>query len=249
VHESDPNDPVTALCAQINKDLDSWESSGTMTSEKLNAALDRFDEALKLTSKHMDALLGKAYVQGELGQSEEAVVTLLQAMAIDDKDVRVHTMLGQLGEFDDSLLDNPDMPDLDIVEKFMNQKGEPTKKFEIALTEIFERYADGEGKFRAITKKGMDRFHHFVNGGPLSESAMDYLFSGEWELNPQGNITLQGFISFYLNQTFADPQETISDLKKLGYDNELNPTSAKAPTQAAAPTERSAAPSSSAPTA
>lgn len=234
IHESDPNDPVTGICAQINKDLEEWETAGTLTNDKLNSALTRFDEALKQTAKHMDALLGKAYVQGELGQSEAAVETLLKAMAIDEKDLRVHTMLAEFGEFDDGL----DAPDLEVVEKFMDQKGNPTPKFKSALTEIFNRYAEGEGEKRAITKKGMDKFHHFVNGGPLSEAAMDYLFSGEWDLNSDKNISLTGFISFYLNQTFADPQETVSDLRKLGYDDDLNPvasTAQSAPTATAAP--------------
>ena len=64
MHESDPNDPVTAICAKINKDLETWDENGTLTKDKLNEALDNFDAALKMTSMHMDALLGKAYVQG-----------------------------------------------------------------------------------------------------------------------------------------------------------------------------------------
>jgi len=241
IHPSDPNDPVTSMCVQINKDLEEWEEKGELTPEKLNEALGRFDEALKMTAKHMEALLGKAYVQGELGQSEAAVETLLKALEVDAKDFRAQQMLSEMGEFQD------DGPDLELIVKFMDQKGNPTPKFKAALVEIFNRFAVGEGDNKALTKQAMDKFHDAVNGGPLSSDAMDFLFCGEWELDDKGNITQDGFISFYLNQTFTDPTETINDLKKLGYDAECNPTtSSSTPTSSSAtPTASSAAPTAS----
>lgn len=225
IHESDPNDPVTQLCATINADLEKWEDEGSLNKDKLNTALDRFEAALKLTTAHMDALLGKAYVLGELGDTEAATQTLLQALAVDSKDIRVHTMLSDMGDFVD------DEVDLELVSKFMDQKGNPSDGFKAALVNIFNRFAveDGSGQ-NALTKTSMNKFHDHVNGGPLSDDAVFFLFSGEWELNKKGSITLDGFINFYLNQTFSSPFETISDLRKLGYDEDCNPLPANAPT-------------------
>lgn len=218
MHVSDPTDPVTQICAKINEDLEKWEETGTLNEENLQDALKMFEEALKMTSKHMDALLGKAYVQGELGLTEQATETLLQALSIEPRDIRVQTMLAEVGEF----ADEDDARDLEVIEKYMTEDGNPTPKFKSALTEIFDRYATGtDPKKKAITKTGMNKFHDFVNGGPLSQEATAYLFSGEWPLNAEGNLTLEGFIEFYLNQTFADPGETISDMRTLGYDLNL----------------------------
>lgn len=228
IHVSDPNDPVTQLCATINSDLEKWETDGSLNKDKLNSALDRFEAALKLTTNHMEALLGKAYVQGELGHSEEATQTLLQALAVDNKDIRVHTMLSEMGEFVDDALD------VELIEKFMDQTGTPTGPFKAALVDIFSRFAveDGSGK-KALTKAAMNKFHDEVNGGPLSSDAINFLFSGDWELNNKGSMTLDGFISFYLNQTVTDPLETISDLRKLGYNEDCTPrgTDSSAPSQ------------------
>lgn len=218
VHESDPNDPVTQICEKINADLEKWQEEGSLNKAKLNEALDSFEAALKLTSAHMDALLGKAYVQGELGNTEAATQTLLQALAVDSKDIRVHTMLSEMGDFVDDALD------LELVEKYMDETGTPTPPFKAALTDIFNRFAaeDGSGE-KALTKDSMNKFHDHVNGGPLSADAIGFLFSGEWELNKKGSITLDGFISFYLNQTVSDAHETVSDLRKLGYDEDCQP--------------------------
>lgn len=218
IHESDPNDPVTALCEQINSDLELWQTEGTLNKDKLNEALDRFEEALKMTTTHMDALLGKAYVQGELGRTDAATQTLFKALQVDSKDVRVHNMLGEMGDFIDDALD------IEMIEKFMDEKGVPTDAFKTALTEIFEKFAveDGSGG-RALTKASMNKFHDTVNGGPLAPASEAYIFSGEWEINKKGSLTLDGFIGFYLDQTVQDHQETISDLRKLGYDEECKP--------------------------
>lgn len=233
MHKSDPNDPVTAICEKINEDLEAWETKGELTEDKLQDALKRFEEALKMTSNHMDALLGKAYVQGELGNAEEAAKTLMLAGEVDPRDVRVMTMLQEMGDFGD------DDRDMELISRFIavEKEGLPSPLFKKVLTAVFDRFATAPyappaeprvsvldaHSANSLSKEDMNRFFIHTNGTPITTDAIDYLFSGEWVLDAKGNLSLEGFIEFYINQTFADPHETIKDLQKLGYNEHMQP--------------------------
>lgn len=100
---------------------------------------------------------------------------------------------------------------------FISEEGEINQKFERALEEIFERFSTNK---KSLSDDDLNTFHVAVNGEPMPVSGFEFLKSGNFELDENKCLTLEGFKEFYVNQTMSVPSETLSDLKKLGY-NEL----------------------------
>lgn len=98
------------------------------------------------------------------------------------------------------------------------EKGEPTEKFVQALEEIFARFdKDGDGGW---SDDEFDQYHRFVNGTPISPTVV-INFKREYGTTDSGAFSLDGFVTFYVEQTIDDAEETWKDLTKLGYNKKL----------------------------
>ncbi|KAJ2485933.1 hypothetical protein IWW37_005787 [Coemansia sp. RSA 2050] len=95
-----------------------------------------------------------------------------------------------------------------------------TAKCEAALSEIFERYdLDKDG---ALNDKEMQAFATFTNGAPFTETDLADIRTN-LDCTGDGALLKGGFIQLYSLQTGAgDDDETWADLKKHGYNDDLD---------------------------
>ncbi len=91
-------------------------------------------------------------------------------------------------------------------------------KCKAALEEIFHRFdIDQDG---ALNDRELDQFALACNGNPFSESDRQQI-KEFFDINQQESLTEKGFLEMYHTQTSAEPKETWRDLRKLGYNNNL----------------------------
>ncbi|KAJ1955746.1 hypothetical protein EC988_001716 [Linderina pennispora] len=95
-----------------------------------------------------------------------------------------------------------------------------TPKCHAALNEIFARYdLDKDG---ALNSDELTAFALFTNGEPFSEADLKDIREN-LECTENGDLLREGFVQLYNLQTNAgDEEETWKDLKKHGYDDNLN---------------------------
>ncbi|KAJ1945406.1 hypothetical protein FBU59_002318 [Linderina macrospora] len=95
-----------------------------------------------------------------------------------------------------------------------------TPKCHAALNEIFSRYdLDKDG---ALNSAELAAFATFTNGAPFSDADLADIREN-LECTEAGDLLREGFIQLYNLQTNAgDEEETWKDLKKHGYDDNLD---------------------------
>ncbi|KAJ2644241.1 hypothetical protein GGF44_000734 [Coemansia sp. RSA 1694] len=94
-----------------------------------------------------------------------------------------------------------------------------TPKCESALKEIFERY--DQDKDGALNDKELQAFATFTNGSPFTESDLADIRTN-LDCTEDGALLKGGFLQLYSLQTNAgDDDETWADLKKHGYNSDL----------------------------
>ncbi|KAJ2817869.1 hypothetical protein FBU31_006071 [Coemansia sp. 'formosensis'] len=94
-----------------------------------------------------------------------------------------------------------------------------TPKCEDALKEIFSRYdLDKDGE---LNDKEIQAFAMFTNGAPFTDSDLADIREN-LDCTDDGKLKRSGFLQLYSLQTNAgDDDETWADLKKHGYDSDL----------------------------
>lgn len=116
---------------------------------------------------------------------------------------RVQRAIDGVEEGDQPLLDDHD------------ELSEPLRR---VLGEIFTKYdADKDG---ALNRRELSSLIERTNGvapAPQLLAALTRSFAS----TRAGALKLEGFLAFYLAQTQGDPEETISDLAKHGYNRQL----------------------------
>lgn len=106
-----------------------------------------------------------------------------------------------------------------VFRRFFDENGEVTEKFKAALKEIFYKFSTDK---KTLSDDDINEYHKYVNGEPITEEGLEFLkSSGAFETDERSYLTLKGFIDFYHFQTFNTLSETIEDLKKFGYDENL----------------------------
>ncbi|KAJ2864408.1 hypothetical protein GGI22_001730 [Coemansia erecta] len=94
-----------------------------------------------------------------------------------------------------------------------------TPKCEAALIEIFERY--DKDKDGALNDAELTAFATFANGEPFTEADLEDI-RDHLKCTKDGSLLREGFLQMYSLQTNAgDEDETWKDLKKHGYNEEL----------------------------
>jgi Ca2+-binding EF-hand superfamily protein len=93
-----------------------------------------------------------------------------------------------------------------------------TPAAEAVFGEMFSRFdRDADG---ALDNKEIQLWANACNSKPFTQAELDEI-RDNLDHNKEGNLSLKGFLNFYLLQSSSHPKETWKDLKKLGYTKEL----------------------------
>lgn len=89
---------------------------------------------------------------------------------------------------------------------------------ESIFTEIFHNF--DEDKDGGLNGAELQIWAHACNNKQFSDEELNEI-KDNLEHDDKNNLSLQGFLNFYLLQSSSHPAETWKDLKKLGYDTSL----------------------------
>jgi Ca2+-binding EF-hand superfamily protein len=93
-----------------------------------------------------------------------------------------------------------------------------TPSAERVLTEIFEKFdVDKDG---ALNKNELDAFATATNGTPFDKETLQEI-KDAFDVNEKEDLTKKGFFEMYHLQTLSEPKETWKDIKKHGYNKNL----------------------------
>ncbi|KAI9096156.1 hypothetical protein DFS34DRAFT_624178 [Phlyctochytrium arcticum] len=93
---------------------------------------------------------------------------------------------------------------------------------EEALKEIFARF--DVDKDNSLSREELDNFAIAANGEKFDDATLEEL-KESFDVTKEGNLTLDGFIDMYHLQTLSDEDETWKDLKKFGYNDQIEKVS------------------------
>ncbi|OBZ87084.1 hypothetical protein A0J61_04864 [Choanephora cucurbitarum] len=82
---------------------------------------------------------------------------------------------------------------------------------------------DKDGKWN---KKEIQNFATATNGRPFEESVIEEIIDS-FEVDKENNLLFSGFYQMYYMQTISEPEETLKDFIKHGYDNNLELVSSR----------------------
>ncbi len=100
----------------------------------------------------------------------------------------------------------------------LDERGRVTVELRTALLEVFDRFdADRDG---ALSHRELMEIIRTLNGAEPSATTLRNL-TRNYRSNAQNALLFEGFVEFYRRQTLEDPEETRSDLAKLGYNRAL----------------------------
>ncbi|KAI9599455.1 hypothetical protein BDF19DRAFT_492928 [Syncephalis fuscata] len=104
------------------------------------------------------------------------------------------------------------------IELFDTEEDFFTPACEAALKEIFNRFdVDKDG---ALSLKELNAFAVATNGDSFTEETIEEI-QENFDVNDNNDLTLRGFLEMYTLQTMSEPEETWRDLRKLGYNDQL----------------------------
>ncbi|CAO3636267.1 unnamed protein product [Cunninghamella echinulata] len=66
----------------------------------------------------------------------------------------------------------------------------------------------------------LQSFAEATNSQPFDQASLDEI-AESFDVDDNNNLTFRGFYEMYHIQTLSDPEETLNDFKKHGYDNKL----------------------------
>ncbi|KAF7723488.1 hypothetical protein EC973_001999 [Apophysomyces ossiformis] len=92
-------------------------------------------------------------------------------------------------------------------------------KVEKILKEVFDRFdKDNDGVWKL---EELQDFAEATNGRAFDQSVIDEIVDS-FDVDRNKDLTYKGFYQMYHMQTLSDPEETLKDFKKHGYDNNLD---------------------------
>ncbi|KAI8351444.1 hypothetical protein EDC96DRAFT_518614 [Choanephora cucurbitarum] len=104
------------------------------------------------------------------------------------------------------------------------ETGDLKPKVDKILKDIFNNFdKDKDGKWN---NKEIQDFATATNGRPFEESVIEEIIDS-FEVDKENNLLFSGFYQMYYMQTISEPEETLKDFKKHGYDNNLELVSSR----------------------
>ncbi|ORZ23425.1 hypothetical protein BCR42DRAFT_404742 [Absidia repens] len=91
-------------------------------------------------------------------------------------------------------------------------------RVEEILKEIYTHFDEDKDNF--WNTKELQAFAEATNGRQFDQSSLDEIIDS-FDVNKENQLTFRGFYEMYHIQTLSDPEETLNDFKKHGYDDKL----------------------------
>ncbi|CAO3591189.1 unnamed protein product [Absidia cylindrospora] len=91
-------------------------------------------------------------------------------------------------------------------------------RVEEILKEIYTHFDQDKDSF--WNTKELQAFAEATNGRQFDQSSLDEIIDS-FDVNKENQLTFRGFYEMYHIQTLSDPEETLNDFKKHGYDDKL----------------------------
>ncbi|KAI9358439.1 hypothetical protein BD770DRAFT_472308 [Pilaira anomala] len=102
--------------------------------------------------------------------------------------------------------------------------GDLKPKVDKILKEIFDNFdKDKDGKWNL---KEIQDFATATNGRPFEDSVIEEIVES-FEVDEENSLLYTGFYQMYYMQTVSEPEETLKDFKKHGYDDNLDLVSSR----------------------
>lgn len=108
--------------------------------------------------------------------------------------------------------------------EFFDEEDAFLPKVAIVLRQIFDRF--DVNKDAVLDETELAAYFQFTNGkedGDGFDAEMQQEIRDNFDVDNQGRLTVNGFLEMYQLQTLSDPEETLNDLKKHGFDENFDP--------------------------
>ncbi|KAI8970154.1 hypothetical protein BDF20DRAFT_916004 [Mycotypha africana] len=100
-----------------------------------------------------------------------------------------------------------------------DETGDLKPKVDKILEEIFKNFdKDKDNKW---SLEEIQAFATATNGRPFENSVIDEIIES-FDIDEDNKLKYSGFYQMYYMQTISEPEETLKDFKKHGYDDNLN---------------------------
>ncbi|KAG2202708.1 hypothetical protein INT46_004002 [Mucor plumbeus] len=104
------------------------------------------------------------------------------------------------------------------------ESGDLKPKVDKILKDIFDNFdKDKDGKWDL---KELQEFATATNGRPFEDSVIEEIIES-FEIDNANRLLFSGFYQMYYMQTISEPEETLKDFKKHGYDDNLELVSSR----------------------
>eukprot|EP00941_MAST-03F_sp_MAST-3F-sp1_P000837 g837.t1 len=109
----------------------------------------------------------------------------------------------------------------DYFQKLFTDDGDLVPRFRGILVELFRRFdVDGDC---LLSPNELNDYARACNGAPFSRKELEEVrqFLDTKEIDGEHYLTIRGFTELYHTQSAARPEDTMRDLRKLGYGENL----------------------------
>ncbi|CAO3641071.1 unnamed protein product [Mucor fragilis] len=105
-----------------------------------------------------------------------------------------------------------------------DETGDLRPKVDKILRDIFDNFdKDKDGKWDL---KELQDFATATNGRPFEDAVIEEIIES-FEIDKENRLLFSGFYQMYYMQTISEPEETLKDFKKHGYDGNLDLVSSR----------------------
>ncbi|KAL9550737.1 hypothetical protein MBANPS3_004587 [Mucor bainieri] len=105
-----------------------------------------------------------------------------------------------------------------------DETGDLRPKVDKILKDIFDNFdKDKDGKWDL---KELQEFATATNGRPFEDAVIEEI-NESFEVDKENRLLFSGFYQMYYMQTISEPEETLKDFKKHGYDDNLDLVSSR----------------------
>ncbi|CAO3667990.1 unnamed protein product [Rhizopus stolonifer] len=108
-----------------------------------------------------------------------------------------------------------------LIEDETDELKPKTEQILKAIFDNFDTDKDGKWNLREIRN-----FATATNGRPFEDSVIEEIIES-FEVDEENRLLYSGFYQMYYMQTLSEPEETLKDFKKHGYDDNLELVSSR----------------------
>eukprot|EP00127_Corallochytrium_limacisporum_P004460 Clim_evm14s164 gene=Clim_evmTU14s164 len=186
----------------------------------LDSAMNHFLNAIRLCPNHLSAfskIIGMCMLVGALDQAM-VIADLTEEIEGDRASSGLSSIVNELRNQINRRGQACQSEESDAY-KLLIENDQLSTKAAVALSKVFLRFDKDSDGF--LNRQELTDFITFAAGQRPSSEFVD-MFLQYRETNEKGDLTLDGFLAHYLMQSLDDPDETMNDLCKFGFDPTLD---------------------------